>query len=539
MERIHNDCIDTGINTKTLNAPGLKKDKSARPARKRWDMESDIVVVGYGGAGAVSAISANDAGAGVLILEKLPRDKQWSNTRMSGGRCHIANDIQGAVRYFNALAFGVGLPVNLGDPSHAYPHYPRQLVDEVGQCWGKGIVTIGEFLRSLGLEFVEAIPKPGFPEFPGAQNYGELIIKGKGIALFDALDKAVNARGIEVLWDTRGKTLIVGLNGEVTGVRANQEGKEINIKARKAVVLTTGGFEYDEELKDAFLPGWGWVFMGNPANTGDGLRMAMGAGAALSHMHHNSARVIAGGTAIRESLGTGIRIPVGRPGMILVDNYGNRYINEVFSERNPERYQFYHQVIVFDISKLEFPRIPSWFIFDESVRCTRPLPYLFYGVFTVGIYEWSKDNSAEIEKGWILKADTVEELARKIATHPDNKNRMQAVSLANTIARFNQYCEQGKDSEFNRSPKSMGPLIKPPYYAIDMYPGGPNTQGGPIRNARAQVMSVFGKPIPKLYVAGELGSVFSFAYDSGGNIADCIIFGRIAGQNAAMESSWD
>jgi 3-oxosteroid 1-dehydrogenase len=507
-----------------------------------WDYEADVVVVGYGGAGAVTAIAAADAGAEVLILEKNPQNQLWCNTRMCGGLCHVADDASEAAKYFKAVAFGLGLPDGFGDPAHVYPHYPEQFVEDIAQAWAEGVVQTGDFLQSLGeVEFTNGleIPKAAFSTFPGAEHYGTFSVAGRGIALYELLANAVNERNVEMMWGSPAKRLITDPEGEVIGVVAQEAGAEISVKARKAVVLCSGGFEYDEELKDAFIPGWGWVFMGNPSNTGDGLRMAMGVGATLGHMYHNAARVVAGGPALMEEIGTGIRIAIEKPGMLLVDNYGERYINEVFTSVDPQRYQFYNQVIVYDISKLEYPRIPSWFIFDETVRQAGPLPSTFYGAIATGIYDWSEDNSAEVEKGWILRADTLEELAAVIAADPNNRGRMDATTLANTVAVFNQYSEGGEDLDFARDPETLGALTTPPYYAIDMYPGGPNTEGGMIRDAKSQVISVRGDVIPRLYAVGEVGSFFSFAYQGGGNIAGCIIFGRVAGENAAAEEPWE
>ncbi len=101
---------------------------------------------------------------------------------------------------------------------------------------------------------------------------------------------------------------------------------------------------------------------------------------------------------------------------------------------------------------------------------------------------------------------------------------------------YNRYCSQGKDPEFNRRPATLVPLDKRPFYACWLWPGGSHTQGGPRRNARSQIVNTDGDPIPGLYGGGELGSVFGMLYPSGGgNLAECIAFGRIAGENAARE----
>ena len=84
----------------------------------------------------------------------------------------------------------------------------------------------------------------------------------------------------------------------------------------------------------------------------------------------------------------------------------------------------------------------------------------------------------------------------------------------------------------------MIPLDSPPFYAVRLFPGGPNTQGGPRRNSKAQVLNPFGKPVPSLYAAGECGSIYGMLYPmAGGNLAECIIFGRIAAENAIQEKA--
>ena len=151
-----------------------------------WQEETDVVVVGFGGAGAVAAISAKDAGAEVIILEKQSLVKHTPSTMMSGGGLHVANDIKEAAKYYKAIAFGIGLPDGCGDPPHVYPLYPEPLVDELTQSWAEGVVETRKFLTSLGdISIKEAIPRPAFPSFPGAQSYGVISVEGGGIALFN------------------------------------------------------------------------------------------------------------------------------------------------------------------------------------------------------------------------------------------------------------------------------------------------------------------------------------------------------------------
>ena len=115
---------------------------------------------------------------------------------------------------------------------------------------------------------------------------------------------------------------------------------------------------------------------------------------------------------------------------------------------------------------------------------------------------------------------------------------MNSSVLHESIQRYNRFCQKGDDVDFHRPPWSLTPIENPPYYAVKLWPGGPNTQGGPRRNGKAQVVRPDNTPVPRLYSAGELGSVWGMLYQGGGNIAECIAFGRIAGNNAAAESTW-
>ena len=131
-----------------------------------------------------------------------------------------------------------------------------------------------------------------------------------------------------------------------------------------------------------------------------------------------------------------------------------------------------------------------------------------------------------------------EELADKILADPDNNGLMTSSALRETVKQYNEYCRKGEDADFHKPKEWLRPLEAPPYYAAKLWPGGPNTQGGPKRNIRGQVLRVNGTPLPRLYSAGELGSVWGMLYQGGGNVAECIAFGRISGANAAMEKVW-
>jgi len=150
-------------------------------------------------------------------------------------------------------------------------------------------------------------------------------------------------------------------------------------------------------------------------------------------------------------------------------------------------------------------------------------------------YVWSNDNQREIDRGWVMKANSIEGLASRILADPDHGGLMNSLVLEATLRRYNEYCRKGEDIDYHKSKQWLQPLEDPPYYAVKLWPGGPNTQGGPKRNGRGQVVRVDGTPVPRLYSAGELGSFWGMLYQGAGNIAECVAFGRIAGINAANE----
>jgi succinate dehydrogenase/fumarate reductase flavoprotein subunit len=152
----------------------------------------------------------------------------------------------------------------------------------------------------------------------------------------------------------------------------------------------------------------------------------------------------------------------------------------------------------------------------------------------IGI-DWGEDNLQALRNGWILEGATVEELGARIRDHADNRGALDPAVLAHTIETWNDYCKAGHDADFAREVETMGPVATPPFYAIPLYPGGPNTTGGLRSNARRQVLDWDDQPIPRLYTAGEISSVFQFVYQGGGNLAEGIVFGRVAGRNAAAE----
>lgn len=497
---------------------GLETEPAAgrEPASKiKWDKEVDVLIAGTGFAGLASAITAHDAGAKVLILEKTPEEYEGGNSKVSGNMWWTPTDVDEAVKYITAMCYG--------------------LTDQESiKTLAEGMFENNAWLKKLGIEPTPlGMFQPEYPELPGSETV-RTWGNGRGTfggTLYYPIRKQVEDRGIAVMYRTPAKELVRNEIGEIIGVKAESGGKDLNIKAGRGVILACGGFEFAQDLQQQFLPGWPMYGRGTTYNTGDGIRMAQQAGAALWHMNN----ALAGVGAILvddEDLG---RVPVsvsfyGVP-YILTDQQGKRFMNE----STPGRHglgEKEHLVYFDTLNTQTFTRIPCYAVLD-SRALKRPLvstgmKFGWYNWYTN--YKWSQDNSAEIEKGWIIKGDTVKELEDKLA--------IENGSLEKTVTVYNQFCDAGVDSEFGRAKMGLTKIDKPPYAALKLYPVMYNTQGGPKRNASCQVVDPFDNPIPRLYSAGELGSFWGWMYNGGGNNSECLVTGRIAGANAAALLPW-
>lgn len=501
----------------------------------QWTKETDVVVVGYGVAGAVAAINAHDAGAGVVICEK--GKYAGGLALLSGGTIMCLEDAELGATYLTHTSGG------RIDDSLILP-FARQLAETeayLNELARVDKATIAPahhlvggrypFPGSESFYFVRVFEIPGFKGFPWAKP-----AKPQGPRAAKLVMDNVEARGIETMLGTPVRRLVTNPEGVVTGVVAERAGEQITVRARKAVILACGGFEQSDWLKKQYLQGLPTFSVAPMTHTGDGILMAQSVGAALWHMwlihghfglkfpeYPYSMRYRAVGPA-------NPKLPMP---CIVVDKLGLRYMSEV-SPGPPETN--WGPMSILDPALPGFPRNPSYLIFDEAARAKAPIGR----VQTYGddLYEWSEDNSREIERGWILKADSARELALKIRDTAENGGLMEPDVLEATFAQWNQIVETG-DDPFRRPPRTMVPLQVPPFYAMETWPCISNTQGGPVHNALQQVLDPYDEPIPHLYAVGELGSFFSHLYDPGGNLAECFTSGRVAGKAAAEEMPLD
>jgi succinate dehydrogenase/fumarate reductase flavoprotein subunit len=497
-----------------------------------YDEEFDVVVVGFGFAGAVAAIAAHDRGARVLLVEKMPDPGGISIC--AGGGLRLARNRDAAISYLRATNDG------------ATP-------DDVLSIFADGMVEIESYVEKLASDCgarVKRIERAGNYPYPGHQDLFFLEIEAPsdfdvataypavralrgGPKLFHVVHRNVLDRNIDLRLSTTAHRLITSSVGRVQGIWLESDGRRYAVKALRGVILACGGFENSPDMQRQFWqlgPVAPAAFLGN---TGDGIRMAADVGADLWHMWH-----FHGSYGFRHSdpaYPFGIRVkrlPDWVPpdaedsvpmSWILVDRRGRRFTNE---------YQPYmHDTGHRDLDRvspetMDRPLLPCFLLVDDDGRKMYPLGNTVYNDRSTPRYEWSQDNQAEVENGILQRADNLEELGAIIGC--------EAGSLEQTLSDWNSSCAGGEDKRFGRPARTMVAVRRFPMLVGRIWPVVSNTQGGPRHDGRQRVLDCFGAPIPGLHVAGELGSIWGFLYLSGGNLTECFVGGRIAGEEAAQ-----
>lgn len=295
----------------------------------------------------------------------------------------------------------------------------------------------------------------------------------------------------------------------VTGVTLRTGDK---ITAR-AVIMACGGFENNREIKQDLLGHRRIGLLGSPNNVGEGVCLARKVGAELWH-HTAEVSVL---VFLPPGEMCGFALALSQPGFVIVNRGGERFINET----KLESHRGHSDTAGIDPELGTYKNDPMWLVMDSAIIESDKIPVLeifFHKVVAEG-YKWSEHSKNEIEKGWVRKAESVAELAHQLRLDDD--------ALARTIEDYNAKTEAETDA-FGRTRDSMQPL-KVPFYAMQMAPLLYNTQGGPQRNEKTEILDPDGGTIKGLYGAGECGSIWGHAYQSSTNFAETIVFGRIAG----------
>lgn len=553
----------------------------------------DVVVIGSGAAGAMAALRASEHGLSTIIVEKAHKFGGTSAT--SGGVIWVPNHQlapnddtrEKALEYLNAVMPGpvqrdrvdayldnapemarfmkkLGIPLAVAAWPDYYPHAPQARVD-------RSLICDTFDGRELGEHF--PLMREQYNRFKVLSRYSMDVMeffsistraKGwvwtflkmwwrywtdfstrrltardrrftMGAALMGWLYKHVFDRKIEVRLDTKLESLV--LEGrKVVGVTVSHFGRRYPIHARHGVVLAAGGFEWNQALRDRFFPVPGLTrHSSSPedANRGEALIAGMEIGASTEHTEsgwwiptmHLPMPSASNFEEIHQAA-----FDVGRPHSVCVNRNGVRFVDEACG------YDDFGKAMVADQLK-NGANTPCWHVFDATFRSK----------FTSGgVMPTILMPDRKIPPDWwdhyIFRADTIAELARKIG--------VPAEALEQTVANMNRYAETGVDPEFGRGGNHydqmfgdpnvkpnpcLGPIAKPPFYAVPINLGDLGTKGGLKADARARVLDVHDNPIPNLYAAGNnAGSPFGNCYPgAGGTIGPALTFGFIAADDIA------
>ncbi|MFX0203734.1 MAG: FAD-dependent oxidoreductase, partial [Candidatus Hodarchaeota archaeon] len=390
---------------------------------EKWDYETEVAVIGAGAGGSPAAISAHDAGAKVLILERKSESEQIGNIAISAGCVYAAG---------TTVQKAAGIEDSADRMYKFYMALCPEADAEKIRIVANGSAEVVEWLKGLGIKYPTAMGVPGLT-YAGWELIPEIAAKippalpaahfpeGGGKALQDMLLREVGNRGIEILFETRARELIANPEGEIIGIKAERKEETLYIKAKKGIVIATGPFERNQDLVSLHLP----EFAGLPSISvtgadGDGILMAQAKGAALDHI--NSVLLV-----------PGLNYEQYEPGRLI---YAGRYHPCILVNKGGKRFTDEHggytplcKAILEQEDKMCF------LIFDEHAKKT-------YGEDMVFLPPpLSPDLSEEVEVGLIKKASTIGELAKEIGIDPG--------TLEATVATFNENAKAGKDPVFD------------------------------------------------------------------------------------------
>ena len=476
----------------------------------RWDAEDDVLVVGFGAAGACAAIEAAEAGASVRVLER-----GWR-----GGGTSAESTAQ--------LYLGGGTPLQ---KANGFDDDPDEMAKYLVASCGPGAdeakiriysdrsVEHYHWLTGHGMPFepgfvpyeVSTHPGPGQSlSFTGSERAwpyreiakpaprGHTVLKDgamSGEFMMQVLMKAATDAGAVVQPDTDAERLVVDEDGAVVGIVVHCDGERKILRARRGVVLATGGFGKNEAMLRRYAPDFSGTTAAIGPEIGDdgsGIRMGMGAGGAVIRME-------AGCVTLGFAYGHRDNLKG-----ILVNARGERYVNE-------DVYQSNHGEIALRRQGGEV-----YLIVDDAIYGARKLA--------------APDDPVAGAYALAAVGETPEELESELG--------MPAGSLSHTLSVYNEHAARGEDPWFHKESIWLRPLDTPPYAAIDLRVGHTFyalfTLGGLHTNPAAEVLDVDGDPIPGLYAAGRTASgIPAQGYNSGLSLGDGTFSGRMAGASAA------
>ncbi|MDO5742151.1 flavocytochrome c [Vagococcus lutrae] len=465
------------------------KKVSNKSEKEPTEQTFDVVVVGSGGAGFSAAIEAKEAGKSVVLIEKMPA--VGGNTLISGAEMNVPNNwVQEKLGIKGDSPEKMAEDTIKGGDELGDPHMIQVMTENAldAATWLKDDIKV-EFLDDQLFQFGGHSYKRAL--IPKGHTGQEVITKFRAKA--DKLE-------IPIKLNTTAKELIQE-NNRITGVKAeNKEGQMITYKAKNGVVLTTGGFGSNVEMRKKYNEKMDESYMSTvtEGSTGDGIIMAEAVGADLTNMENIQTYPICNPKTGVISLLADTRFD----GAILVNQEGKRFVEEL------ERRDVISNAI------LEQTGGYTYQLWNDDIN-------KISGTMKVHEAEYEE----LLKQKMIVKADTLEEAAAFFDIDIQN--------LKETVKKVNQYAKDGKDEEFNHRGELVS-LAKGPYYIEKAAPSVHHTMGGLVINDKTEVLNKDGQPIPGLYAAGELTGVIHGSNRLGGNaITDIIVFGRIAGQEVS------
>lgn len=523
---------------------GRAKSVEAANASHHWDNVADVVIVGAGATGLPAAIEAAENGASVVIVEQ--------NYDIGGHAIESGGNI--------ALGGGTSLQKKYGiddSPDRMFSdlvhwHDYRFSDREILRAFCDGSAPTFEWLKAHGVEFPDRSPvgADGGPQnIKRAQSVvwteGPSAVApngGNGTALMRPLEASARKLGVRILL-RHSMTGIIRegqLSGRVLGITATTQGKTLNIQARKGVIIGTGGHTSNVNFRRIFDPRLTEEYQvaGEPYSrqTGDGEIAAMEVGASLWGTANQTVETMArshifekpyvignqygypqgGGTRsenLKNSPIPGLAHAIGLlmkdyQDVIHVNQAGLRFVNEAATG-----FDWWNPCLELNGGTGEGGG-PIWAIFDQDAAKREG---------------WICAPPYVDPDGWFFSANTLGELARKIVSKYQ-KLPMPPITLEQTVARYNSFVDAGKDADFGK-PAPQYKIQTPPFYAAWSTPCIHDCLSGLHINAKAQVIDLRGQVIPGLYCGGESAGGFNQH-----GLAKCLVFGRIAGREAARSS---
>ncbi|MBR6900661.1 MAG: flavocytochrome c [Synergistaceae bacterium] len=510
-----------------VNPEDYKIKASAEKVAEEKVFETDIAIVGAGGAGMIAAITAADAGKKVILIEK--QAMVGGNSVRATGGMNAAHTPEQAGNKFNEAA-GVEKTLKTAADkwsSHKVISDLAAKVKEQYEAWKadgeKGYFDSSELMQldtligghgindpvllkalcdntadaiawlktvNIDLSSVGAAGGASVKRIhrPVDENKKVLSV---GATMIPKLEAACKARkNITLMTETMVKSILTDDKGNVCGVMADSKGNKVTVKS-KAVILATGGFGANLKMVAMLNPALdGFMTTNAPGATGEGIIMAQELGAAVVDMKQIQIH-----PTVQFDSSNLITEGLRGDGAILVNTEGKRFIDEVLTRD------------VVSKAEIEQPNSFAWLIIDQKM------------------VDDSSVIKGYIAKGYTFKGDTYEDLAAAI--------NLPADIFANTVKTWNGYVKERNDPDFGRT-SFIEPLDKAPFYAIKVTPGIHHTMGGLKIDGAGHVLRGNGKMIPGLFAAGEVtGGVHGGNRLGGTAVADFVVYGRIAGKSAA------